>query len=253
MWTLREAQRFKGAGTWPRVAVPLNIAGLEAWYDASDSATLFDATTGGSQVAANGAVARWEDKSGNARHATQSESGRRPVRKTAVQGGKDMLRFDGTDDSLVLSAITIPASHTVFSVFVRQTASIHSITLGGEGTPGDTRYSAWWFTDNVVYGKSNASFSTHGSDSTSTGAFVLVDTRSATTSVVTRRNSTQIASVTSGNAVTNAASGTWTTIGSIAGASHSGDIAEVIIFNTALSDTDRGVIESYLRTKWGIA
>jgi hypothetical protein len=32
-----------------------------------------------------------------------------------------------------------------------------------------------------------------------------------------------------------------------------GDIAEIIIYNSALSDTDRGLVESYLLAKWGIS
>jgi len=70
--------------------------------DASDAYTLYDATSGGSLVAANGTIARWEDKSGNARHFTQATSGRRPLRKTAVQNARDIVRFDGADDNMRL-------------------------------------------------------------------------------------------------------------------------------------------------------
>jgi hypothetical protein len=66
------------------------------WLDASDASTLYDATTGGSLVAADGLVARWQDKSGNSRHATQATSGSRPQRKTAIQNSLDVVRFDGT-------------------------------------------------------------------------------------------------------------------------------------------------------------
>ena len=82
---------------------PSSIAGLELWLDASDSSTLYDATSGGSLVTADGEVARWEDKSGNNRHATQSTSSGRPIRRVSVQGGKDALDFDGWDDALNLS------------------------------------------------------------------------------------------------------------------------------------------------------
>jgi hypothetical protein len=253
IWTLRDAERFKRAGTWPSAsAVPQQISGLQLWLDAADASTLFDATSGGSLVAADGGVARWEDKSGNARHATQGTSGNRPLRKTNQQNALGALLFDGSNDTLTLPSITIPASHTVFSVFVRATASIHSIALGSEVEEGVTRYGAWWFNDNVVYIKTNDDFSTHGSASTSTGAFLLVDTRTATTSVVTRRNGAQLASVTSGNAVTNAASGTWTHVGSVGATVHSGNLCEIIVYNSALSDTDRATVESYLMTKWGI-
>ena len=250
LWTVREAEGFKRAGTWPS-APPAGVgAGLQLWLDASDANTLFDATSGGSLVAADGGVARWEDKSGNARHATQATSGNRPTRKTAIQGGKDVLRFDGSSDNFSLSSITIPASHTVFFVFTRATSGIHSIGLANE-TEGQSRYVAWWFTDNIIYQKSNDDFSTQGTANTTTGAFLLTTSRNATTSIAVRRNASQVASVTSGSAVTNAASGTWDRVGSNA-SFHNGDLCEIIVYNSALSNTDRDLVESYLMSKWGI-
>lgn len=71
------------------------------WLDVSDSSTLYDATTGGSLVTSGNAVARAEDKSGNAKHVRQTTSGSRPLRITAAQNGLDVLRFDGTDDWMI--------------------------------------------------------------------------------------------------------------------------------------------------------
>jgi hypothetical protein len=68
------------------------------WLDATDATTLYNATTGGSLVAADGEILRWEDKSGNARHATQGGAGLRPIRKTAIVNGLDVARFDGSND-----------------------------------------------------------------------------------------------------------------------------------------------------------
>lgn len=76
---------------------PAQLSTLAAWYDASDATQLFDATSGGSLVAADGTVARIEDKSGNAFHLTQAAAGARPTRKTAVRNGLDVLRGDGWD------------------------------------------------------------------------------------------------------------------------------------------------------------
>jgi hypothetical protein len=85
------------------------------WLDASDSSTLFDATTGGSTPAADGTVARWEDKSGNSRHVTQGTSDYRPIRKTSVQNSLDVVRFDGTDDLMVTGSNS--PTLTGFTVF----------------------------------------------------------------------------------------------------------------------------------------
>ena len=51
--------------------VPQTIAGLQLWLDATTG--LYDAASGGGAVTTDSAaVARWEDRSGNARHFTQS-------------------------------------------------------------------------------------------------------------------------------------------------------------------------------------
>lgn len=64
------------------------------WLDASDASTLYNATAGGSLVAADGAVKRWQDKSGNNRHATENTNP--PILKVGLINGNNALRFDGT-------------------------------------------------------------------------------------------------------------------------------------------------------------
>lgn len=62
---------------------PANIA-THLWLNAGDTSTIYDASSGGSLTADGGSVGRIEDKSGNARHATQSTSGLRPVRNSGA-------------------------------------------------------------------------------------------------------------------------------------------------------------------------
>ena len=74
---------------------PADISGLQLWLDATTG--LYDATTGGSPVTTDGsAVARWEDQSSNANHATQGTVNDRPLYRT----NHDSLEFDGGTDSL---------------------------------------------------------------------------------------------------------------------------------------------------------
>lgn len=74
--------------------------GCDIAYDFSNPASLYDATAGGSLVAADGAIARAEDLSGNAGHMLQTTSGYRPLRKVAALNGMDVARFDGSNDYL---------------------------------------------------------------------------------------------------------------------------------------------------------
>lgn len=253
LWTLREAESLRRAGTWPTLfANPSSISGLQLWLDASDSATLFDATSGGSLVAADGSVARWEDKSGNARHATQSNSINRPLRKTNQQNGRDALLFDGTNDMMSFTAISIPGSHSVFQVYQRQ-IGVQSFGIAGRNSPLSNRYASLWFSDGVLYQLGNDDFTTHGSSSSLTGYFVVATIRVATSSISLRRNAVNVATVTTGGGVTSPASGEWAQIADrTAGNFHTGNLCELIIYNAALSETNRDLVESHLMNKWGI-
>lgn len=95
---------------------PRAISGLAVWLDAADSATLFDATTGGSLVTANSGVGRWADKSGNGRNATQGTANNRPLRRVASQNGLDGVEFDGTNDVMSTASFTHTVQFTLFIV-----------------------------------------------------------------------------------------------------------------------------------------
>ena len=130
---------------------------LALWLDAADASTLYDATSGGSLVAADGDVARWEDKSGNGNHVTQSASGNRPQRKTAYEGGMDSLLFNGTSDAMSLASNLSIGTHTVL-VVARNTSTITSATAfqcmlsGGSYTHPSTTTSDWLFCAGSVTG-----------------------------------------------------------------------------------------------------
>lgn len=74
---------------------PKSIAGLFAWYDASDSASI---TLNGSNIS------QINDKSGNGRNLTQSTATLQPARLASGINGRAVIAPDGTDDRLLLSA-----------------------------------------------------------------------------------------------------------------------------------------------------
>jgi hypothetical protein len=261
VWTLREAESLKRGGTWPVAFVnPSSIAGLQLWLDASDATTLFNATSGGSLVAADGGVARWEDKSGNARHATQSTSANRPARKTAVQGGLDVLRFDGTDD--FLQGSSTPGSGNARTVFV---VSKSANTSGGELLQIGIRTQAepiflarliYISPDTYVSGDLTSNVLVTNTQITinSFGLFTFREI-SSDRSVSVRRN--QVSSATTGtlglfNGSAGFSVGARTPPPLVTAGFWNGDIAEIVTYDSALSDTDRAAVEAYLLAKWGI-
>jgi hypothetical protein len=221
------------------------------WLDASDASTLYDATSGGAVVAPDGGVARWQDKSGNALHATQATTGYRPLRKSGMLNGKSVLRFDGVDDSFV-HALNIVGDNTVFVVLKSLQTSytdikeIFSATAPNTSRNGLLREwtSSQWGTDR------NEGFKTSGQSVKSGYKIISVQ------SVGTNGNFTHngaASSFTSSQFTFDAAG--MQCIGGLAAPSsrnYNADIAEILVFPTALSSTDRAKVETYLNSKWAI-
>ena len=67
------------------------LIATQCWLDASDSSTL---TLSGNKVDA------WADKSGNGRHVAQAVAGMRPDLDPGARNGRNVIRFDGVDDTL---------------------------------------------------------------------------------------------------------------------------------------------------------
>jgi hypothetical protein len=286
---VREAEAMRRAGTWPSAFVnPTSITGLQLWLDASDPSVLFDATSGGSLVAADGGVARWEDKSGNGRHATQATSGSRPLRKTSQQGGLGTLSFDGSNDvmSLASSSATFSFLHqadsTVFLVARAGTTAnpnaAYVAIATGTGTSGSPNFQLSFEDRNipeeefvaneqvrVIVGATGADPAVNTAASGLSGwtpntyKLVSVVTRPSNLTA-SQRVAARINGGTSGSG--NTFLGTASTgsamadlhIGSTSsGANYwSGNIAEIILYNSALSDANRSFVEQYLISKWAI-
>ena len=66
-------------------------------------------------------VDTWTDLSANGRNATQATSANRPTYKTAIQGGNPILRFDGSNDTLLTG--TFANASEVSAVIVVSAAS----------------------------------------------------------------------------------------------------------------------------------
>ena len=264
VWTLREAKSLKRAGTWP-TSPPGGVGSdLQLWLDASDSSTLFDATTGGSLVAADGGVARWEDKSGNNRHLTQSDISRRPVRRATIIAGQGAVDFDGINDALALnqSLFSSRTSLTWFAVVKNDDAGNNNRAAFGERVAfNDANFSLVKLGTNFIAysrGAANGATSVQIAESVTFPTSAMLASVVTTASAGTARRNGQIAG-TSATTTNNVAYKQLFLIGNFPAddADYSvvwwdGLICELIVYNSALSDTDRAAVESYLMTKWAI-
>lgn len=108
--------------------------GCDIAYDFSNPANLYDATSGGSLVAADGAIARANDVSGGSGHMTQSNSTYRPLRKVAALNGMDVARFDGSNDYLTAGDVgdmgTSPVECFVVVKHTSTSGSLNSAIFG---------------------------------------------------------------------------------------------------------------------------
>ena len=81
---------------------PLDIDGLQLWLKA-DAGLWQDSVGGTPAVVDSDVVGAWADQSGNSNHATQATTSQKPLLKTGIVNGRDVVRFDGTDDYFPLT------------------------------------------------------------------------------------------------------------------------------------------------------
>lgn len=230
---------------------PSSISGLKAWYKADgvlyqDSARTTLATADGDPVGS------WTDAGANARNANQATSTKRPLYKTAILNGKPVLRFDGVDDHVFTSTFpaTISQPDTVFVVCSENNAgSAHRIfdatgsnrqliDLGS--TPGHyAAYAGTFLTDTAVV--------------TPTPVVLCATYNGASSKLWLGGGSTGSIPNASGNAGSAAIDNM--VIGIEQGKNvqpFNGDIAEILLYDSNLSNANRDLVGGYLATKYGL-
>ena len=221
-------------GAWS----PPAVSGLKLWLTAGPTWCFLDA--GGTTPCGNGdPVYVWADRSGNAVNLTQSTAGQRPTLVTS--GGLWRVRFDGTDDRIVSSALASWGT-TAGTLGVRHAGNatginIFAVTGTGLASNEYTRYSG----DGKVYARTfNTARYSLGAHPNDTSAHTLVIKSGADYRGYldgSQSGTTQTASWESPSA--------WV-CGYSAGGYSRVDVAGVVAYDSALSDADRGSLETYL-------
>lgn len=206
--------------------------GPSGWWDAS-SLNLADGT----------AVSSLDDQSGNARTVSQGTAANRPLFKTAILNNKPVLRFDGTD-YLQVSGFTLNQPNTIFVVSSTTTDAAQPYVFDSANTSAR----------HAMFAQSAVAFNTFAGSVA--GVTENIPSSHAVWSLIFNGASSEVwkNSVSKGVSNPGAHNLTGFTMGArFNGAqAHLGDIAEALIFNSALSGTDRGTVETYLRTKYGL-
>jgi hypothetical protein len=223
------------------------------WLDAADASTVYDATSGGNLVSNGGAIARWNDKSGNGRNITQATSGNRPVFNTNALNGLSLVNC-GSDDFLSSTAThNIGTTSVIAAVFRPNTLAtsdnLDFVTGGTAGNNLDTH---------ILYRKGDTPVSLNlFSGNVLTGTNPLVVNTPSLAIGVTNGSSSSIRHNGSVIASGNAGAQAWNSgvlIGKSAATTSyvNAAYAEVVLISGPSTQNNIEKIEGYLAWKWGL-
>ena len=240
---------------------PASIPNLALWLDAADASTI---TVDGSNN-----VSEWRDKSGNARHLTQGTALNRPSYVTGVLNGLPVVRPDGVNDFLESSAQTAATwygagtqqiTYMVLFALVTQKAGENNLVGGLNTTIGGPSYRLLIERQPVGVGTSDLVITAGGgtinvTSAPQAGTSWFIETVRWTNGGTPTMRRTNTAGTNTYNA-TGTLTGTMADnqkalVGYGATLAANFNLAEKLIFNRNISDTEVGQIESYLLSKWG--
>jgi len=231
--------------------------GMYLWFDAADAATI---TTSG------GYVSQWSDKSGNGLHATgpATNASGAPVTGTNTRNSKNVITFTQNGTNAAYGGLTNNsasfASDPTLDVWIVKKHSRGSVTSGAafgigndQAGNGKVHYSFYDnATDKLLSGANGGNIY---STATQTGTWNITRFTKSGASAQFYLNNTSQGTVSYNYNL----SGSRFQIGAIpqAGATNSGvylmtgDIAEILVYNSVLSGADYTKTYNYLAAKWG--
>lgn len=209
-------------------------------------------------------VATWTDLSGNGNSATQSTEANKPTYKTNIMNGKPALQFGGAagqDYMSIPNFLTFGNNSTIFAVF--QVSSFDTndwvfclwnnsqamITTGFYGTAGAEQGKLWSY---YMYDNSRGLYVSMKSTNKAVAGTPAIMTSNVVAATPT------INLYLNGNLESNSSAAYLAQDQqSLIGARNSsaqflnGYIAEVAVYNTTLSNDNRGLVDRYLGAKYG--
>ena len=219
---------------------------LALWLDASDAGTLWADTAATTAATNGGAVARWDDKSGNDNNATQTTVDSRPKRSG------NRLDFDGTDDWFSVSEFAGQRSNTVAVVAMTRTTatnqrilseSDNNVTGGGL----DLRYQA---TGKLRYWGQTATPVTDTSEVITSDVHSLIIATEGDSRTIYHNGRLNV--TTTPNIGNRDAANPRIGNSAFFGTFLNGQISELIITRSESSLETAQLIDGYLAHKWGL-
>ncbi|MDP2037522.1 MAG: T9SS type A sorting domain-containing protein, partial [Ignavibacteria bacterium] len=205
-------------------------------------------------TSSSSAVSSWGDVSGFDNDASQSTSANQPTLVSNSMNGNPVIRFDGTNDYLLSSLTsTLGIQNNPYEVFVVAKSSSSNIQflfasggweqyeyhLNGDQGARFIPVSSTYIDHGTVSNYTDGNAHVFSARASSSGGAVRVDGIDGAT--------------TSNNILSSSAVNFWLGArGSDLTNYFYGDMAEVLLYNTNLSTSDRSTVEHYLATRYGI-
>jgi len=263
---------------------PTSITGCRLWLDGADSTTMFQNTAGTTPITTDGqTIGAWKDKSSNAYVFTQATTGNQPTYKVNIQNGCSITRWNGTSTGLQSSTsipfytsassggsfffvfmITNNSSQRFLMTYQNQTSGTFCVSESEIGCP----------TGNVDTGNfgihQGCSKANVALNQISTNTYVLMNlnllssgTAPANTTIFKNGTSSSMTAQNggfySGTTYPNANNSRLLNIGYRVPVGIypidcwlAGDIAEIVWYQSPVTDTQRQQVEAYLAQKWGL-
>lgn len=231
---------------------PPDIPDLKLWLDASQIAGLNDGD----------AVTTWNDLSGQVNNVTQAVGVEKPTYQTGELNGYPIVRFDGVDDNMATAvdfgtnnSLSGDAEFSIFCVYKKNSATLG--TLCGWGNMAVALEAAGFYDDNVTRAFAYAGGNSLDFNAQAAGTFytrTYVKSAGAILANSTSRKNGASDATGAGSSNTPNISGgdpfnlgQWSTYVVIR---LSADVAELIIYASALSGAQISQVEEYLRAKY---
>jgi hypothetical protein len=244
------------------IALPTFRGAISGFNPASLSPAAWYSDTGSN-------AAQWDDLSGNGRHATQATGVSQPAIVTNALNGRQVRRFDGSNDFLAIADRALLrnlAGATVFAVVnpAVQTAGGKAIFSYHSSSGNTNLFFAAQNGSQLNYGGRRVAadagdFNTFGNFTANTPRIITTQQRWSAAQkeawITVNQNDLDTSFQTAGNSE-NANSAFDPCIGKNASDStlfFNGDIAELLIFQRAITTTERQALEGYASAKYNIA
>lgn len=218
---------------WRQFRSPLQISGCTLWLSA-------DSISGKSN---NDTLGIWRDLSGNNNDAVQTNVLLKPVYHTNILNSKPVVNFTQASSQYMVSTLASTQPYTLFIVGRTGVGAGNQYLVDGVAlntgvmSGGASNNTFTMFSGNVL-----------SASATPTNFNYVCGIYDGVSSILTINGS-----ATTGNV--GAANTTGMTIGSNGSASGqflNGDIAEIIVYNSHLSVSNRQKVENYLKTKYAL-